>query len=183
MFEKIKLWFKFEGQYYHRDFIKGIKNLIRWFSTIWKDRDWDDHYIWELLSQKLKFQAEYIGDRDFHVRAKRDTEIMLTCVRLIEKIKDEYYGIEYMDYHEIKVTFEPTILSNGEKGYEYKSNIISEKFDEYFAKYPKVYKKVLKENPDGNKNIIAFYMSIENHKRAKRLLFKLLENNIENWWD
>jgi hypothetical protein len=27
------------------------------------------------------------------------------------------------------------------------------------------------------------YMSIMNHERARKLLFKILEENIEKWWD
>ena len=100
--ENIRLWWKFEGRYYHKDFVNGVKNLIRWFPVIWKDRDWDDHFIWELMMKKITFQAKYIGDQDRHTRAKRDAEIMMTCVRLMERVKEEYYGTEYIDYHETK---------------------------------------------------------------------------------
>jgi len=37
LLEKIQLWWKFEGKYYPRDFITGVKNLWNWFPTIWKD--------------------------------------------------------------------------------------------------------------------------------------------------
>ena len=62
-------------------------------------------------------------------------------------------------------------------------NISSHYFDDYFKKYPLVYKKVLKENPNEDKSKIALLISIENHKRAKKLVFKLMENYIECWWD
>jgi len=167
-------------RYYYKNFITGIKNLIRWFPTIWKDRDWDDHYIWQLLIKKLKFQSRYIGERDFHTRAKRDAEVMMTCVRLMEKIKEEYYGMEYMDYHDSDYDW----VNSDIEGYkELKINQKSERFDDYFKKYPLIYKKVLKENPNENKSRIAFLMSIEIHKKAKKVLFRLMENNIENWWD
>ena len=52
--EKLKLWWEFEGKYLHRDFIEGIKNLIKWFPIIWKDRNWDHSYIYEILKFKLK---------------------------------------------------------------------------------------------------------------------------------
>jgi hypothetical protein len=28
---------------------------------IWGDRDWDSHYIYEILKHKLKSQSQYIG--------------------------------------------------------------------------------------------------------------------------
>mgnify|MGYP003351274053 CR=1 FL=1 len=81
-------------------FFKRIYNLYRWFPIIWKDQDWDDYYIFEVLKFKLKNQAEHIGGKDRHTRAKRDAEKMMLCVRLIEKVQEEYYGCEYQDYHE-----------------------------------------------------------------------------------
>jgi hypothetical protein len=179
-FEKIYLWFKFEGRYYHKDFIRGVKNIWRWFPIIWRDRDWDDHYIWVLMIQKLKFQSKYIGERDIHVSAKRDAEIMMTCVRLMEKVKEEFYHMEYMDYHESDYNW----IECDKPGYK-QLDIVqkSEKFDEYFAKYPLVYKKIKKQNPEDSKDTIAIKMSWENHNRARKILFKLMESNIERWWD
>lgn len=188
--ENIRLWWKFDGRYYHKDFIKGVKNLIRWFPVIWKDRDWDYRYIWDLNIQKLKFQSKYIGKNDNHTRAKRDAQIMMTCIRLMEKIKDGDYEVEYQEYYNTNVTFVPTILESGEKVYTYDSKVISENFDEYFKKYPRQYKKVLsgevnrfKRDGDKDKNLIAMEISIENHNRAKKLLFKLMDFYIEYWWD
>ena len=188
--ENIRLWWKFEGRYYHKDFVNGVKNLIRWFPVIWKDRDWDYRYIWDLNIQKLKFQSKYIGKNDNHTRAKRDAQIMMTCVRLMEKIKDNDYEVEHQEYYNSNVTFIPKILESGEKVYTYDSKVISENFDEYFKKYPRQYKKVLsgevnrfKRDGDKDKNLIAMEISIENHNRAKKLLFKLMDFYIEYWWD
>ena len=180
MIEKIQLWWKFEGRYYHKDFANGVKNLIRWFPVIWKDRDWDDHFIWQLMIQKLKFQSKYIGERDYHTRAKRDAEIMMTCVRLMERVKEEYYGMEYMDYQDSDYNF----IDSDTPGYK-ELDIVEnwEKYDEYFAKYPLIHKKVLKKYPDEDKKYIAMKVAFENHDRARKLLFKLMERNIECWWD
>lgn len=159
--------------------IRRIKNLIRWFPIIWKDQDWDDHYIWEILKFKLKNQAEYIGNHDRHTRAKRDSQIMMLCVRLIEKVQSEYYSSEYMDYHESDYNF---VDSKDFPGM-YELDIVekSERFDEFFKKYPLVYRCV----PDLNapKSRIAIQIAHMNHKRARKLLFNILEKNIEGWWD
>lgn len=162
-----------------RYFIKSVKNLIRWFPIIWKDRDWDHHFIFEVLKFKLKNQAEYIGKKGNHLSAERDAEIMMTCVRLIEKVQDEYYGCEYQKYHESKLKF---IDSKDHPGmYEMDIEEISERFDEYFKKYPLIYRMV----PDlsAPKSRIAFEIARINEERAHRLLFKILEQNITRWWD
>ena len=160
-------------------FIKRIKNLVRWFPIIWKDQDWDDHFIWEILKFKLKNQAEYIGYHDRHVSAKRDAEIMRLCIRLIEKVQSEYYAGEYMDYHESDYNW---IDSESFPGM-YELDIVekSERFDEYFKKYPLIYRCVPDLNAPEIK--IALQIAHTNHSRARKLLFNILEQNIERWWD
>ena len=58
MFKKIINWWRWEGKNYHRNFIKGIKNLFKWFPIVWKDRDWDDHFIFEIIHYQ-QFFAKY----------------------------------------------------------------------------------------------------------------------------
>lgn len=186
---KIRLWWKFEGRYYHKDFIHGIKNLFKWFKIIYKDRNWDHRYIFDILQHKLKLQAKYIGDRDIHTRAKRDAWVMNLCCKLIDKVKNEYYEMEYMDYHKSRMDF----LDIPDKPDLKKLDIVelSESFDDYFKKYPLIYKQVIRL---GEKNIfpikykedkkkIAMNIGFINHKRAKKLLFKILEQNVEGFWD
>lgn len=184
---RIYLWWKFSGRYFHRNFIQGIKNLFYWFPIIWKDRNWDHSFIFQLLAHKLEGQAKYIGDRGWHTTAKRDAEIMMTCVRLIKKLDSGYYESEYFDYHETNIQFLPSDESSDLRRIEITE--VSEKFNEYFKKYPLIYKRVM--NGDGWLEIedeadtrgIASNISHINHDRAKKLLFKLMERNIERWWD
>ena len=160
-------------------FFRRIYNLYRWFPIIWKDQDWDDHFIFEILKFKLKNQAEYIGKRGYHVSAERDAEIMMTCVRLIEKVQDEYYGTEYFDYHKSELKF---IDSESHPGmYEVEIEHISDNYEDYFKKYPRIYNKH-KDN-SGDKGKTAFNIAIVNEERAHKLLFKILEQNIRRWWD
>jgi hypothetical protein len=191
IFDKISLWWRFEARYYHKDFVQGVKNLIKWFPTVWKDRGYDQSYIYIMLSKKLEFQAEYIGNRDFHTRAKRDAEVMRTCVKLIEKIKNDDYGIEYIDYHKTKHRFvETNEMYEGEKTFEWLCDELSENFEDYFKKYPLQYKKVLsgqinryRREGEKDKKLIAMEIAIDNQERARKLLFKILEEHIERWWD
>ena len=162
-----------------KQFFKRIYNLYRWFPIIWKDQDWDDHYIFEILKFKLKNQAEYIGSKDRHMSAKRDAEIMMLCVRLIEKVQEEWYGREYFKYHKSDMRFIPSESHPG--SYEMEMEILEENFDDYFKKYPLIYRMV----PDlsAPKDEIAFHIAKINEERAHKLLFKLLEQNIRRWWD
>ena len=166
-------------------FFKRLYNLYRWLPIIWKDQDWDDHYIWEILKFKLKNQAEYIGYHDRHTTAKRDAEIMMLCVRLIDKVQSEYYSHEYFDYHKTESVFTPSETHPG--NYEWDLKEISENFDDYFKKYPRIWNTVKEmKNPVFKKDTkvgVALNIGHINHLRAKRLLFNILEENIEGWWD
>jgi hypothetical protein len=198
IFYKIYLWWKFEGKYSHIKIMTGIVNLIRWFPIIWKDRDYDYNYIWEILKTKIKFQAKYIGDRDHHVRAKRDSEIMMLCARLIDLIQNEHYESEYSDYHYSEMYFVPISdedlndMDDDSKkvmkgGSTLQHQEIWEKFDNYFAKYPHAYREVTKTDTyiltNDSKEKIAMNMGYYLHRKANRILFMLLERNITNWWD
>lgn len=172
-----------------RDVYRSIKNVIRWLPVIWKDRDWDQHYIWEILKTKLKNQAKYIGNRDFHTRAKYDSERMMWCVRLINKIQEETYSSEYMDYHKSKYNW--LDIEDKPDCKELKIEEISNNFNDYFLKHPLEYKRVI-NNPreqiwtlkDVNDSIrIAMNISHNREKRAKKILFTLLERHIDFWWE
>ena len=182
---RVLLWLKNDVRYYHKDFARGVKNLIRWFPVIWKDRDWDDHYIWEIWKKKLSFQAEHIYKHGYHVDNVYDAQRMRTCVRLMDDIQREFYSSEFMDYHESKMHFTPC-----EKHPEYstvETTELWERFDDYFAKYPHAYREVTKTDryifDNDSKQKIAMNMGYYLHKKANRILFKLLERHLESWWD
>ena len=184
----IPLWWDNEGKYYHKTFRTGVRNLVYWFPIIWKDRNWDSHYIFEIMVHKIKAQSKYIGERDIHTRAKRDAEIMMLCVNLMKLVQDEHYSGEYTDYHKTKHWFEDVPGKEGLSSWE--SKLLEENFDDYFKKYPLIYKRVLdgegvfgRDGREDDKQIIAMNIGHINHERARKLLFKLMEQNIERWWD
>jgi len=191
LFKNPRLWWKFEGRYYHKDFYNGVKNLIKWLPIIWKDRSYDPSYIFKILEHKLTIQSEHICNNGNHLSSKRDAEIMMVCVNLIKKIQDDYYHSEYCDYHQSTYWFDDSESTPG--FFMWNSNIESEEFSKYFKKYPLIYKRVL--NGEGvfpfkdsntakeNKMRIAMNISYINHDRARKLLFKIMEENIEGWWD
>jgi hypothetical protein len=190
LIDRITNWWWYNIGWKIRDFYRSINSVIRWFPIIWKDRDWDDSYIFTILQTKLKFQSKYIGERDYHTRAKRDSEVMNLCVNLIEKVKDEYYSMEYIDYFNTKYDF----VDSDTPGYKrMEFTEISENADDYFKKYPLIYKRVLKgegwlpiideDTGEVNKKIIAMNMAQINHNRARKLLFNIMGDQIEKWWE
>lgn len=190
IFRRIWLWWKHDGKYLHKEIKWGIQNLIYWLPIIWKDRHGDSHYIFEVLKHKLKAQAKHIGDNDRHTRAQFDAKRMRLCVKLIQKVQDEDYEMEYMDYHKDRIWFTP--CNDGTGNSRYNSEEVCEKYDDYFRKYPLVYKQVMKgagpftldgRDESDMKRIIAMNISHLNQQRAQDLLFKIINENINCWWD
>lgn len=187
VWDSISIRWENDWKYLPKETIRGLKNTWYWLPVIWKDRNWDHRYIYNILQHKLKAQAKYIGDRGIHTRAKRDAEVMMICVRLIDKVGDEWYSSEYGDYHKTKHWFEPCEDKEGYSTWE--SRQLEENFDDYFSKYPLIHKRVLNgegpfklEGPD-DKQRIAMNIAHINQDRAHKLLFKIMEENISGWWD
>ena len=113
--------------------MRKIKNLIRWIPIIWKDRDWDFYFTYEILKKKLEFQAEFTRKYGHHESALHDASRMETCVRLIKKLQHEEY-------------------------------IIVPVIDRVYTEQD-------------------FKDDEMRHEKARKLLFRIMEQNIERWWD
>lgn len=185
---KLKLWWKFEGRFIPRDILWGIKKILYWMPIIWKDRDWDHFYILEILKHKLKAQSGYIGKSNRFTTSLRESRNILICSKIIDKIQEGFYEMEWMYYTDDEFSFKRVDS-------EYSELVInnkSENLDEFFKKYPLVYKRVL--NGEGTfsikslkgfelKKTIAMNISRINEKRAWDLLFKIMHENMRGWWD
>ena len=110
-----------------------------------------------------------------------DNRDMTIALNLIERVKEDYYGIEYLDYFESKFTFEP--IEGDIEHYSLEQDVISENYDEYIKKYPSSVRKVLKEKPDLDKKDLCFWISIHNQEKAHNLLHKVLKEKMRGWWD
>jgi len=164
-----------------RSFLTGCKNVIRWSPTIFKDRDWDQWHIYNVLQKKIEFQRKELINANRHTDINRDNRDMTIVLNLIERVNDGFYGVEYLDYSESKFRFEPI-----EGDYEYytmEQDVISENYDEYIKKYQSSVRKVLKEKPDLDKKDLCFWVAIHNEEKAHDLLHRILKERIRYWWD
>jgi hypothetical protein len=109
----------------------NIKKELGYFQN---NYDSVSNNIFEILKTKLKFQSEHFRKHGYHVSSERDAEKIELCIRLIDKVQNEYY------------------------------------LDE----------QLMKKDPIADKDIEN---AIRKHDKAKKLLFNILENNIESWWD
>jgi hypothetical protein len=188
---RIKLWWKFDGSQYGKRFKQGVKNLWQWFPVIWKDRDWDSYYIYEILRFKLEKQAFYIKTNDRHIGAALDAKRMLLCARLIEIQKESMYESEHLDYYKVHYDFVKTTQSDGLDYYTAEPIVLQDNLDDYFARYPRQYERVKSgkinrfrvPSEEKDRYEIAMEIALDNQDRSRKLLFKILEQHLEEWWD
>ena len=184
LYWRIYRWFKWDAKHAPREIAQGFKNLWRWLPIVWKDRDWDDHFIFEPLKFKIKNTANYTEKKQRFVGWENEVRYMRICVKLIEHIQNDYYQSEYFDYFDFKGEFVPI---EGSDNFEWKSNVTRDDISNYISKYPHTKRVVLSDEKLSNyrntEKGLALAMGIVRHRKAKKLLFKILHDRIEYWWD
>jgi len=181
--ERLLIMWKYEWKYIPHNIINGIKNLYKWFPVIWKDKDWDDSFLFEVMKFKISKMIESHGRSMPYVGYERNIEIMNTVVRLIDKVVQHEYLHEYHDYVDNEYNF---VKVEGTDYYNMESTNLRDDLDDYFAEFPLVKKlaeqdSVYQKSPD--RETLGIVMSKIRHDKAKKLLFDLMNRHIENWWE
>lgn len=141
-----------------------LHNVWRWLPIIWKDRDWDHHFIFEILKFKLNNVANQLESTQWFVGYEREVQRIRLCIRLIELIQDEKYQI---DAHDARMSNKVEKYLDTHKSTTFKV-LTNKKYQQY---------------RNGNRNLIAMNVGIYKHQQAKRILFTMLERYIEHWWE
>ena len=165
-----------------RNFLTSCNNLIKWFPTIWNDRDWDGHYILKILQKKIEFQRKELVNANRHTRIESDNRDMTLALNLLERVKEEYYSLECMDYWDSEIVFDDVPENPELKSIEV--NTTTERYDEYLSKYPSSVRALTKEHGEElDKQRLCLMVSNYNHTKANKLLFRVLEERLAFWWD
>jgi hypothetical protein len=85
-----------------RDIKHGVLNLIKWFPIIWQDRDWDQHFLYEMLKFKLEQMENF--QRKYGIGLYRDkyADQMRVCINLLGRLIDDNYSENTFQYHDEK---------------------------------------------------------------------------------
>jgi hypothetical protein len=165
------------------EIVTGISNLIKWTPTIYKDRDWDDHYIFEMLKFKLIQQRKELVGANRHTGVEDTNRYITLCLNLIERIQEETYNLEYQDYVRERIWF----TDNGDETSTLNSEIEYENFTGFFLKYQNQTKRLVEKDPklalEENKMRLALRLGDLNQSRCQTLLFKILNKKINTFWD
>lgn len=153
-----------------RTYIENIKRLIKWTPVIWKDREWDQDYLYAILEFKIKnMQKFYESGESTTCQEKVDETIseMKEVRRLIARIRNDVYLEEatidfnkkYPNYHKEAFNFEKIEGSKCSRLVSY----ASKESELEYRKYCDIADK--------------------NREEERKQLFELLRDKIEGWWD
>jgi hypothetical protein len=170
--DDILQWFE-NKRTFIRDIKIGIKNLINWFPVIWKDRYWDNYFLYEILRFKISDMEKNIRKNGMHLRAEHDANKMKLCVNLLDRLIDDDYMGNALKHHDIKwgegeFEFTPVDGRNG---------LSSLDITRPNVKTPKDEKQEIKEW----KECIVRSDSIQ--VQDLELLFKTMTKHVRSWWD
>lgn len=151
-------------------FLGRVKRLLDYTPVIWSSYDWDHSYATGIFAYQLQRMVDYFEKNQTHVGWENDVSRMKTAIELIKRVDEDYYSLQYYDLLEQKYGksyLEFTPCSQG--GYEL--DLVFEK--EYT---PEQLAAIKQEK----KNLMN--LSRLKQEKARRVLWKFIEHNIENWW-
>jgi len=159
--------------YFFKRKIFQIKNLIRWFPIIWKQYNFDYSYAIEVFKFQLAKLATFLeSDNACVVDAKEKAKKIRVVLRLMNKVYEEEYMFEYTK--EIEDKYGPRkfdiVPIEGTANYK-----LETKYEKYYTEEEK---KIIDEEEN---NILKKYAVKQD--KAHKLLWKLIEHNIQSWWD
>ncbi len=83
-----------------KNFIRNVKRVFHWLPIIWKDRDWDYYFIYEMLKQKLIAVEKHIREDGIHIYNQEDAEGIKKAIEMVEKVQNEYHLDKYLSESE-----------------------------------------------------------------------------------
>jgi len=152
-----------------------IQNVFKWLPIIWNQFDFDYSYAIDVFKFQLQKTSDYLNtDKALTMSAKDNHKRLQTIINLMDKVYNEEYGMEYYD---------KLIELYGADKFKHKFVPCDDKESHYMK-----YSYELTETPEmveeiNSKKRELLIKSIDKQKRAHKLLWDLIEHNIQKMWD
>jgi hypothetical protein len=159
-----------------------IKNVFRWLPIIWKQYDFDYRYSIDVFKFQLQKQAEFLeSDKSFTLCAKDRAKRIRTVIKLMGKVYEDDYSMEYVD--KLKELYGEDVL---EVSFVETNDIT---FNDFSGKTEKLfsmrYKYETWDNADEIEKVKGQLIKESHDKqmRAHKILWSMIEKDIQTWWD
>lgn len=74
----------------------NLKRLFTWLPIIWRDRDFDYAYMWQLFAYKVKRMHDCMKDDPF-TNNELEIKQMKTCYLLMQRLSDDEFNDQAID--------------------------------------------------------------------------------------
>jgi len=161
--------------YWFKRKIWQIKNVIKWLPKIWNQYDFDSCYSIEVFRFQLEKQAQFFeSSKAVTLSAKNKASRIRMVLRLMDKVYNGDYEMSYIDEFE-KIYGEGSsdisfVNTNNPKLFSMKKKYELTESEEKIREMDQVHNNL-------------FLNSFEKQRRAHKLLWDLIEHNIQGWWD
>lgn len=168
--EDIQFWYNHNIEFPIKSFFKGISNLWKWKSVIWKDRDFDYVYLLIILKFKIDNMIDLYDYRDRYIGQEKHREKLKRCSILLHRLINNEYQENIMKPHDkkwgkIKFDWEKCDNENYKLLVD-RDNVLTEQDEE---KERKEFMKLMKHvNYLENQDI--------------DYLFHLMKKHLRSWW-
>ena len=166
-----------------KQFFQGLRNIIRWMPTIYRDRHWDHSFLTDILQKKLEFMRNELVSANRFVGVEAVNKDITLALNLLERIKHSYYELEMHDYIKRSYDFVPADVTA--EYFTMEDTILDDNLDEYLAKYKSTAKKLRKKyklKRDQTEKL-AYKVSDYNQQKCERIFWKLMHYKLNHWWD
>ena len=159
-----------------RRFFSKIKNVFRWLPTIWKDEDYDDHFINEIFIKKLEHTRDFfLSDRTHILEAKKVAAEIQEAIDRLHMTRDswEFYEEPVNDmitekWGKSKFNFIPTNDGTGSSYMELEHENVKTPEDE--EQYLKEFREAMNK-------------ARKDYRKDKKEAYKFIAKHIDGWWD
>lgn len=85
------------------NFLDGVKRVFSWLPIIWRDRDYDQSYLYEIMRHKLRSMEKFFsGDFAFAANADKAAREIHHAIWLLDRIIAEDYYDDAFRFHRKK---------------------------------------------------------------------------------
>jgi len=155
-------------------FFRQCKRTYGYAKKAWGGYDWDYRYSIDMFSYSLERLAKSLDSPDaFSERGSADAQRIRTIIKLMNKVYDEEYALEYQD--KMKELYGEDIMDIEFVPYE-------DNPKEYYTIKHK-YSGWNNEKEIEEMQSKLFLESHEKQEKAHRILWAMIEHRIRYWWD
>jgi len=153
------------------DIPRGIRNLTVWFPIIWRDRNFDQFYLYEIMEKKLEQMERCFSTNEIRLHQNRTVREIKICRYILNRLKNDWYFEAAHDeissrWGKTRMWGEPYTNSSCRLVF-HNHKIITKKDEEL---HRKDYKRTQKK-----------YEKIRKHDLE--LFAKIFTRHVETWWN